>query len=383
MLEPVAVSLLSRRKLLMNSAFLLAGGLSATSCGPAPALGETAASGTIVWRYGLENEQLRALRYSNGVVLADTGTGITGIDAKTGKKLWQATIAGPGIDRHAFITEGTLYLCGAEPDGERAIALDAVSGQRKWTFDAPADTALIGIHGLRDGIAYLFTLNRATAHHEILAVDTTTRAIRWTAPCPTDNTALHIPATGALIYSSRENGGDLIAFDTENNGATVWSKQDDPTAAATTIATGLVAGVILATDGSRIVSALDPKTGAQLWKTPELATPADTFFADADTYYRCDGAKLQALRPGPEAAVLWTLTVSDKAEAHLATAYLTSGTCYFLAANTLRAIDARTGNPRWSRTIDIPTTPFTVGETHCYLGSPSDPATSGLIAIAR
>ncbi len=338
-------------------------------------MGETSASGTIAWRYGLENEQLLALRYGKGVVLAGTSAGITGIDAETGKKLWQTPIVGPGA--MGFTDDGIVYACGTEPDGERVIALDVVSGQRKWSFDAPGDTTLVGVHGSRDGIVYLIISSRS-GHREIAAVDASARTVRWTVACPTENTSLYIPPAGSLIYSSRDNGSDLLALDIENNGATAWSRQDDSAIHSTTIGTGFVSGVILAADGSRTISGLDPKTGALLWKTAELATPADAVFSAADTYYRCDGTKLQALRPGAEATVLWTLTVSDKAEAHNAAGYLDSGACYFLAANTLRAIDARTGNPRWSRIVDDPSPdlPFTVGESHAYLASSASEVTA-------
>lgn len=374
--------MIERRKVLRDGVILAAAGLLA-ACGVPRRDSATSAAGSVAWEFKADGP-IKGIRYGSGAVVAESDGLLTGIDAKTGRALWRLPISTPGIAQRACPWNGTLVVCGAEPDaaGDRAVAVDLASGQRKWVFDAPEGVTLSGAFGVRDQVLYLIAVDHGGAGREVWAVDLTTKSVKWKAPCVNDG--LTVPETGSLLYNQKPGtGGDVVALESET-GATAWSRAGDAAVSASTITSGLVKGAVLASDGAHTVSGLDPKTGVALWSTPVLPYPAGTVFGSGDAYFLCDGAKLHAMSPGGETSPLWSLTVSDKGEAVDAAGYQAAGSVYLLAARTLRAIDAHTSKTRWLQTI--PDKPgqdvhFALGDTHCYVESAADDAT--VTAIAR
>ncbi|WP_157388425.1 outer membrane protein assembly factor BamB family protein [Nocardia terrae] len=367
--------------MLRDAAILIAAGAAAACAAPRAAV-RTAASGTIAWEHPVDGG-IRGVRYGTGTVMVETDAGLTGLEGRTGRELWRLPIATPGIGRRSCTWDHAFVVCGTEPDApvQRAVAVDSVSGERKWVFDAPEGVTLAGVFGVRDGVLYAVASGPGNGTREAWAVDTRTRTVRWQVPC--DAEGLYVPDAGSLVYSqSPGSGGDLTALDA-GTGATVWSRAGDSSVSATTIESGLVGGAVLATDGAHVISGLDPNTGAALWNTPALSYPADTLFGAGDTYYLCDGSKLHAMRPGGDVAPLWSLTVSDRDKEFKAGGYAVTGAVYLLAAGALRAIDPHTSKVRWMRAIpdvDGATVPFAVGDTHCYVESGDGAA---LLAVER
>ncbi|MGW4246372.1 outer membrane protein assembly factor BamB family protein [Nocardia sp. NPDC004722] len=360
--------------MLRGGAILIAAGVA--GCATARSAVETAAAGTVAWKYPVDG-RVQGLRSGSGGVVVESESGLAGLDARSGRELWRAAIDTPGIARAACFWNDALVVCETGPDGvNRAVALDLATGERKWTFDAPDGAALAGAFGTRDGALYLIATGNGG--REAWAVDLRAKSVRWRVPCATEE--LVVPVGGTLLYSEKPgSGSDLAALD-QATGATVWSRAADSGIAATTLGSGLVDGAVLATDGVHTVSGLDPKTGAALWTTPTLAYPVDILLGGGDAYYLCDGDKLHAMRPGTDAAALWTLTIPDLGGKP--GVYAADGTCYLLAGRTLRAIEAHTSKVRWMQSIpDKPGSevPFAVGDTHCYVESTE----GGIAALAR
>lgn len=376
---------ISRRKVLRDGAILAAAGVAAACAAPRQVAG-TAASGSIAWEYRVDGG-VRGLRYGTGTVVVDNAAVLTGLEAKSGRELWRFPIATPGIGRRSCLWNDALVVCGAEPDatGDRAVAVDLASGKRNWSFDAPDGIALGGVFGVRDRVLYLIASDRDRVGREAWAVDLESKTVRWRVPC--DAEGLTVPDNGSLLYNqSPGTGGDLAALDL-GTGATAWSRAGDAAVSATTIASGLVRGAVLATDGAHLVSGLDPKTGAALWTTPDLPYTAGVVFGSDDAYYLCDGTALHAMTPGSEAAKLWSIGISPQGVAADVGGYPSTGAFYLLAGRALRAVDAHTGLIRWTQSIpDKPGSQvsFAVGDTHCYVESAEDdPGASAVVAIAR
>ncbi|AYF75072.1 hypothetical protein D7D52_15725 [Nocardia yunnanensis] len=356
----------NRRKVLRDGAILLTAGALAACTSPRRET-DTAASGSIAWEYGVDGG-VRGLRYAAGGVVVQTDAGLAGVTAKSGREAWRLPITTHGISTRSCAWGSTLVVCGTEPDADvqRAVAVEVASGERKWTFDAPAGVELEGVFGVRDQLLYLIATGSGKGGREVWAVDLRDKSVRWQVPC--ENAELFVPEPDSPLYTCDQ--GALSALDPAI-GATLWSRPGDLGARAT-LGSGLVAGAVLATDGAHTVSGLDPKTGAALWNTPALPYPADTVFGSADAYYLCDGAKLHAMRPGGEAQPLWSLTLSDTGETAGAAGYSATGAFYLLTARTLRAIDARTSKIRWMQSIPDRSgseVPFAVGDAHCYAES--------------
>lgn len=367
--------MLNRRKVLRDGMILLAAGTA--GCAAPQAAAPTAAAGSVVWKYKVDG-QLRRLRYGSGRLVVASDTALIGLDGQTGGEVWRLPIVVSGD--HLEIADGILYVCGGEPNakGDRVSAVDLVSGQRKWAFDAPAGSTLNGAYGIRDGVCFLVASNDDKHGHEVWALDTTTRTVRWQVPASADR--LHVPATGTLLYSFGPDGGSLSALDAAGNGDLAWSRADDPSVHSSTLRSGLVGGLILASDGSTVFG-LDPKTGAAQWTTPTLPYPTGVFFSSPDAYYLSDGAKLYALTPGGEATRLWSQTLTEQNPA--LTGHTTPTALYLLTGKTLRAMDIRTGLLRWTQDAPGSDIPFAVGDAHCYLQSPEGPDESAVAAIAR
>lgn len=364
--------------MLRDGAILLATGVVSACAAPRAAV-ETAASGSIDWEHQVDGGVL-GLRFGSGAVVIETEAGLLGVEATNGRESWRLPITAAGIGQRSCVRNGVLTVCGTESDAARAVSVDLASGERKWSWDAPEGVALDGAFGIRDSVLYLIASGPGKGGREVWAVDMRTKSVRWQAPG--DGEMLYVPDSGPYLYNQgRGRGGTLTALDPDT-GATVWSRPGDSGIYATTVASGLVDGAVLATDGLHTVSGLDPKTGTALWNTPALSYPADMVFGSVDTYYLCDGSKLHAMRPGGDAAPLWSLTVSDKGEAVDAAGYASAGAFYLLAARTVRAIDARTSKVRWMQSIpDKPGSDvrFAVGEAHCYTESADGGAVVALV----
>ncbi|GAB2566303.1 hypothetical protein GCM10027167_86650 [Nocardia heshunensis] len=355
------------------------GAAAACSSGPRVTV-DNAASGSVSWEHKVEGS-VRGVRYGDdrtGTVAVESDTGVTGLKAENGQQAWQLPIATSGIGRGSCFWNGAFVVCGTEPGApvQRALALDAVTGERKWSFDALEGVALEGAFGVRDQVLYLTASGPDKGTREVWAVDMRTKSVKWQVPGDADG--LTVPDTDSLLYA-RGSGGDLTALDL-GTGATVWSHTGDSGNAP---GSALVDGAVLTVDGAHSISGLDPKTGAALWNTTVSAYPADAVFGSGDTYYLYDGAKLHAMRPGGDAAPLWTLTVADANAAAKVAGYAVPGACYLLAAGNLRAIHPQTSRIRWMHTIpdkDGAAVQFSVGPAHCYVESEDSTA---LVAVMR
>ncbi|SEL15332.1 PQQ-binding-like beta-propeller repeat protein [Streptacidiphilus jiangxiensis] len=333
---------------------------------------------------------VRALRYQDGRVYVVTiPGGLLAADAATGRVLWRESIWTTAREGDFAVDNGVLYVCGALTEGGEAelLALDAASGRRLWTYAAPSTAVLGGAYGVLDGAVLVIVYNHVTSRREVWSVDTRTRHVRWRAHCPDDNTTLYVPPTGTLVYDLDPNGANIQALDTARHGAVAWagagSAGDPMSAASSCLATGLVGGKVLTTDGQGSIAALDPATGKVAWKVPATSGAAGAFgastvslFADGgDVYYVWDGRHLTARQAGAAGAQLWTASVKTGGFA-LNTQVLVDpdSDTLFVTGAALYAADLRTGGCRWqySGTGPIPVsfdTPMAAGGGHCYLAA--------------
>jgi outer membrane protein assembly factor BamB len=339
---------------------------------------------------------VRALRYQDGRVYVVTlPGGLLAADAATGRVLWRESMSTTAREGDFAVDNGVLYVCGTPTEGGDAelLALDAASGRRLWTYAAPSTAVLDGASGVLDGAVLVIAYNHVTSRREVWSVDTRTRHVRWRAHCPDNNTTLYVPPSGTLVYDVDPNGANIQALDTAKHGAVAWtgagSAGDPMSGASSCLASGLVGGKVLTTDGHGSIAALDPVTGTVAWKVPAtagtapatggagvLVTPTVSLFADGgDIYYVWDGRHLTARQAGAAGTRLWTTSVRTGDFALNTQVLVDPDTdTLFVTGAALYAADLRTGGCTWQYTGAGPIpvsfdTPMAAGGGHCYLAA--------------
>lgn len=147
--------------------------------------------------------------------------------------------------------DGTVYLASARG---RLVAIDAESGQQRWTFRAKPATQVFSSVAVVGDAVYI-----GTDRNRVFAVDRETGRRRWklktngavwTAPLVRDGVLYFASLTGAFYAANAETGA--VRWRVETGERSTWP----PLAAA-----GLVVF-----PGEDSLIAVDPATGAERWR---------------------------------------------------------------------------------------------------------------------
>lgn len=298
---PLSRSALTRRRLLAGAA--TAGGVAvvgAITAGPTPAF-EASAPERGSWpmpRFGPRNAAAnphaspprttpeaaweasvpgaKALVVADGTVFAgsdgrarDTDQGVVALDAVTGERRWRSPAGAASLCVH----DGTVY--GVSGDTAVVTALDAATGERRWRaetgtmaghFVLPGESALyVGLHGWVDAREYgsgALRWRRTLGGLGRVGVGVAHERLYVGGPGPT------------RAFEPREGPGALVA----SGPALGWRERtpsDFGFAPAVTDEHVLVGGRN-GTDPSQTVTAHDPATGAVEWTAPPLGDVAST-----------------------------------------------------------------------------------------------------------
>lgn len=213
----------------------------------------------------------------NGRVFAVSGsTGAVALDAQTGAVLWTRTLtttATEGIDIQPQVADGTVYIAtvpislkGIYKGGDRGMlyALDAETGETKWSFDTVKSPDLWGNAAVNSGGGAWYTP----------AVDPRKHLVYWGVANPAP-----FPGTPEFPNGSSRPGANLytdsiVALDTRT-GKLRWYHQVQPHdlfdrdqvhALIATTADGTRVAVSAGKGG--VIVGLDPLTGKRRWRTP-------------------------------------------------------------------------------------------------------------------
>jgi outer membrane protein assembly factor BamB len=217
----------SRREVLVSLGGALAAGTIAdclfpvaanAAAGPPPPRNTgTIGSKTVprtAWTYTADGP-LGGLRYATGRTFVITQSGVTALDARTGRELWQIPLLTTGTAFGDAIADGTWYVCGLDRTGDAygLLAVDCATGDVRWAYAPPEGVALDGTSSPLGGAIYVSVYAQDAGKRQVWAIDTTSRQVRWKSPCGMDSTSVYAPTGGTLVFSCASAGYDMIAFD--------------------------------------------------------------------------------------------------------------------------------------------------------------------------
>ncbi|WP_283133886.1 PQQ-binding-like beta-propeller repeat protein [Rhizohabitans arisaemae] len=257
--------------------------------------GIDAMTGRRLWEYiGDLSSTLSPPAVADGVVYIGAVGKLYAIDAMTGRRLWEYT-GDKSLFSAPSLAVGDGVVCTGGFLGE-AQAIDTATRKKRWTY--PIDGLLLQPPVIAEETVYIPELKG-----KLHAVDTTTGKARWSISASLSPLRAPVVADGTLYLAGI---GTLQAIDTAT-GKQRWTSD------ASSLDSPAVAGGTLYVAGIRGIQAIDTATGKQRWTSDAGGVP---------------GKPRQAVL-GPPAVADGTLYVGD-------------------SAGALHAIDAATGQQRWS-----------------------------------
>jgi len=228
------------------------------------------ATGRLKWEYHVDKPEVsgpgpNGVAAANGVIFGDTPTTVFALDGSTGKPIWIDDSLLPH-DAGTFeiqpqVADGRVYVASAYGDGPHggiAMALDAATGKRLWSFDTVQgqDTGVKSV-GLGSGGAWETPLvggDGSVTFGTGNPYQSAESAMRHpSAQLYTDSDVNLDSATGKLRWYYQGVANDF------ND----WDMQISPISAQ---ADGIA--LVIGSGKMGVVYAMNAKTGALVWKTP-------------------------------------------------------------------------------------------------------------------
>jgi outer membrane protein assembly factor BamB len=316
------------------------------------------------WRYEVGQDHVSSAIVVDGAVyVAGTFGPLCAIDAVTGEARWSFAGSGPvrGIPstadfngRTPAYAHGLIYACGIFTGREHALiyAVDAVSGQERWRF-ATAGNDTILPPAVADGIVFAVDRDTRAPDTRLYALDAATGEERWCFHSTTPMYASPAIACGLLYIGS--SSGEFFALDAAS-GRERWrfgARGPSDDGRHTYISPAAVADgrVFICRWNSRMLHALDARSGEELWQLPEIfvtppAVANDRVFAMAvDNHLRAINAANGTVR--------WQVAADDPADPFTTSPVVADGVVYLGTRNgVVLAIDGESGQERWRIQID-------------------------------
>ncbi|QDQ11559.1 protein kinase domain-containing protein [Streptomyces spectabilis] len=225
------------------------------------------------------------------------------LDSRTGKELWrraplwgQEVASGPNSERElgdvAVVQDGLLARYGAKAD-RYALLADRTGGEPRWQRPLP-DPDSCGVDAA-DGHGYLLCLSEKETR--LSRLDPDTGEPSWTTRLPGALLFLG-QADGRLVFGQNIQDGahrTLVTVDVASGGHTVRSvplSHRQPGAASVTLSDGTVYYTLW----NGRVSAVDPRSGRQLWSTDsEVENPGPPLAGETHVFLASPSGRLGAL----------------------------------------------------------------------------------------
>jgi outer membrane protein assembly factor BamB len=257
-------------------------------------------------------------------------------------------VGGSGLASGPVVNQDNSVFIGAGPqDGHNGsfYSFDG-TGKLRYRFDAMAGLSISTAAVRLDGTAYF-----ASHNNVLFAVDPSgNQAWSYAVPINADAAPI-VTRDGIVIFGDDDHR--LYALD--GNGNLLW--KSDPQTGPGEVDGGLAEscdGRIYAA-GTNGWTALDAKTGATLWQIPIIGEPlgavsaSPTIAADG-TMYGCDlGGDCLAI--DAHGFVKWQKHVLDSAGGP-SVVRVADAVFVLLGDGNLHALDAATGDERWSRPVN-------------------------------
>lgn len=186
---------------------------------------------------------------------ASNGGKLVALDAQSGQEKWSFPLGSGGNYASPAVANGLIYMgAGAGPGNiRRLVALDAISGHLKWIWSYQGGNEIMSTPTVANGIVYI-----GAGDGRLHALDAQSGREKWSFPGGIFNSA---PAVANGIVYTSAYGGELSALDAQS-GQKKWSfSTGSPNSVAMTVAHGIV--YANTTEGK--VYAFDARLGGQKW----------------------------------------------------------------------------------------------------------------------
>ncbi|GAA4519511.1 hypothetical protein GCM10023191_095160 [Actinoallomurus oryzae] len=323
----------TRRRLLLGGA--AAAGLAAAGGGTAAALAATSRGGhapsapRFLWRATLPvgNDALTPQIFARAVVVLASTRRSSAYDAATGRSLWSASM-------HDFATDDTLIYTPSAKDGD-IVAMDPYSRAWRWSLPRPPGFTAQDLAGPADGL-----LTLVDEHGTVIGVDARTGRRRWTHDAPATTLIRGFHGGGLIAMSGGDTDAEMRLFALDGGtGAVRWNRPY-PRMSMVFLSTG---DLVFGNPTGNTIEALSAATGRTVW-TADIGEIGDLTVANGTVYVR--GTVLHALdlATGRQKWAYWPVVPGDQER----TSLVNGGQAYVLDNRNLIALDARTGRRLWS-----------------------------------
>jgi len=322
-------------------------------------------TGNLRWRYDIPGELWADPVLEGGVIYMGSIQGqMYALDADTGNLRWSFA-ARDAIRRRATVENGTVYFGSVD---RNVYALDATTGDLLWRYQT--DGPLWAGPVVASGLIYV-----GVGVRHLHALDAGAGTLRWQYESPVERLSLPVVAHGVVYVSASKNFSE--AYQQGQN----------------------IEGIL----HYGYVTALDARTGRQIWEYRTAGDPSRPVLADGVVYVSAGDERSYLLRDPPESvnpamrgrvyaldAATGVLIFQRRIVAEVGAGpegpSVVDGTVYVLSSEQLRyggpgnlpteihgqlsAFDSRTGESRWLfGTDDQFPGPLTVVEGVAYIAS--------------
>lgn len=179
---------------------------------------------------------------------------IIAVDIRDGSIYWRY-VAGSGLDTGSpAISDGTLFV----PDGRSILALDAVTGRKRWEAGHTFEGNAVGV-AVTDEVVLS---SGGGSDDPLVAVNRRSGTVRWTAP----SVGTALPVTdGDAVYMMDNRRLDVVAI---ADGSRTWARTDVDGSYRPAVANGTLYTPSTYENGQRDLLAIDTANGDISWRTP-------------------------------------------------------------------------------------------------------------------
>jgi outer membrane protein assembly factor BamB len=220
-------------------------------------------TGKVRWRSDIKLGRTAQPVAMDGRCFVYDGSGLNGIDAATGRHLWNEQIKTFAFEETPAAANGVVCMSASiSVGGNVLLALDAATGARRWQYEA--ENTLETNAAASGGLFYIGSGDKL-----LYAIDAATGSLRWQAPTDERVASTPVVAGGLVIITTQ--GYEVLAFDAAT-GKARW-KSPSLSKAANEGAMPVVAGsTVYVGAGDGTLHALDAGNGRERWRLAAEAT---------------------------------------------------------------------------------------------------------------
>jgi outer membrane protein assembly factor BamB len=272
-------------------------------------------------------------------IVTSVGSTVEATDISTGSTRWSAAFAA-AEDDYALPrcpTSNTVYVLHGHGNVRKLSAIHRKSGHLLWTYTADGAFAFFGENS---GSAVL------AEGQTLIALDAATGNLRWTRTSDESVYPQTVPETNDILFRSN---GNLIALSAANGleqwrhnetGDRLWANVD---------------GAHLTIVGPASFERIDPRTGAIQWTHASSASRPSPYVLSNGATLVHDGTSLTML-DGQTGSVTWVRT---EREANFDIYEDELHALYLMTKYEISRVDSRSGTSVWSRRYAFPGLPPT------------------------